>query len=101
MNTQHTFAQLARNAEAVGRAMAVTYRTDYLDGKEWKPVGDTFANFDAAYDDYVEAHKHWSHADLICWEISADGMATDVTDRMIYEAEILAEQRGYELDWEE
>lgn len=99
MTTHTTFATLAANAEAVGCEMSVKYRVEYLNGKIWEPVGDEHADFDAAYDDYVESHKNFTHADLICWEISPDGMATDITDRMIYEAEMICEQRGLSKEW--
>ena len=95
MPRDNEFETLAEAAVVVGKAIAITYRVDVRseDGS-LEAVGDIHNDFDAAYDDYVESHKFWNHEDLIVWEIASDGSATDITDRMIYENEMICEARG-------
>lgn len=111
MNDLSIFEHLAIAAVYTGKAMAVTYRVEVNDRPAWRTrqnpgrvgvwvaAGDEQHSFDDAYDDYVEAHKNYPHEDIIVWEISADGMATDITERMVYEAESIAEQRGRSVEW--
>lgn len=100
MNAPAHFNALAEAATYTGKVLATTYRVDVRDADgELQPVGDTHDTFDAGFNDYVESHKWWPHDDLIVWELSEDGMATDVTDRMIYEAEMLCERRGIKMEW--
>lgn len=92
MNTHATFDKLAENAITTQQALATLYFTS-LEG-EFEPLCNVTDNFDAAYDDWVDASGYDFDGDLICWEIAADGSATDVTARMEYERDMLREQRG-------
>lgn len=93
MSNHATFDTLAANAVYAGKELSVTYITVLAD--TFEPLGNVTDNFDAAYDDWIESEGHDYAEPLICWEIAADGSATDVTSRMEYERDMLAEKRAH------
>lgn len=92
------FEALAKGAAYCAKHYAVEYRTDILVNGDWVPFGDTWETFEKGYNEYTEARENYPEDELICWEIAADGSATDVTARMIYERESIYEARGLDLD---